>query len=288
MSKKGKVTRSGPPFHYLLPFLASVAACMVVYVPMEEPSVAGLVLKCLPIVCLMGFLAVVEKVEGEAAINLLALFFSVLGDACLVWMEELLVYGVAMFGVAQVAYVFAMGFERVSWVSGVGIHVSLLLVVTSLLSGIPSPALKVVVTLYSLLLTTMIWRAFDRARLRRDLPVERRMCSLAGAVVFCMSDVAIVVAQLGRLLPPALALGLILATYYAAQLLLTLGAAENFWAGSVSVKASGSSAKAVRTTGNTDRPTVKAGRASVKTGKSSAKVANSSLRNDKVASRKAK
>lgn len=73
-----------------------------------------------------------------------------------------------------------------------------------------------------------------RARFQKDVPGVRRLCTALGAATFCVSDLCIVVLQLGRLLPHLYAQLIILSTYYLAQLLLVLGSAERFWAGDAS------------------------------------------------------
>ncbi|XP_071513049.1 lysoplasmalogenase TMEM86B-like [Panulirus ornatus] len=219
-----------PPLHQLLPFAVTVGACFVWYVPVEEPSVAGMVLKCLPIVCLLVFLATTEQGQGESAKVQAALCFSLVGDAFLVWPENYFLGGIVFFGVAQGLYVFSFGWKGVSWVLGVALHGLNLLVLSVMLPTMPTLYLKVAIAIYSFTITSMFWRALDRSRFRKDLPGARRLCTALGAATFCVSDLCIVVLQLGRLLPHLYAQLIILSTYYLAQLLIVLGSAESFWA----------------------------------------------------------
>ncbi|XP_042230462.1 lysoplasmalogenase-like [Homarus americanus] len=228
--KKGAPTSNGSPVHYFLPYLVSVAASLVWYVPAEVPSLVGMVLKCVPIVCLKVFLVVLERGRREANLGLVALIFSVIGDACLAWPEDLFLVGLAFFGLAQITYIVAFGFSKVSWVVGTALHGGNLLVMMAILPGLPDAVMKIALTFYSFVLVTMIWRAMDRARLRKDLPAERRLCTAAGAVIFVISDVSIAVLQVGRLMPRVYCEFIVLSTYYTAQFLLVLGAAQTFWA----------------------------------------------------------
>nr|XP_053634817.1 lysoplasmalogenase-like [Cherax quadricarinatus] len=204
---------------------------MALFLPMEEPSVAGAVLKCLPIVCLLGFLAQWSGDPGARQSARWHCAALLLGDVCLVWPKELLAPGVVFFGLAQVSYVMSLGFQRVNWRLGLALHLGSLLAMALLLPLIPSLALKFLLTGYSILLTTMGWRALDRARLVHEVCGAQRACTLGGAVAFWVSDASIVILQLGQLIPHKYAQAVILSTYYIAQLLLTLGAAQKFWAG---------------------------------------------------------
>ncbi|KAG7164249.1 Lysoplasmalogenase-like [Homarus americanus] len=215
--KKGAPTSNGSPVHYFLPYLVSVAASLVWYVPAEVPSLVGMVLKCVPIVCLKVFLVVLERGRREANLGL-------------AWPEDLFLVGLAFFGLAQITYIVAFGFSKVSWVVGTALHGGNLLVMMAILPGLPDAVMKIALTFYSFVLVTMIWRAMDRARLRKDLPAERRLCTAAGAVIFVISDVSIAVLQVGRLMPRVYCEFIVLSTYYTAQFLLVLGAAQTFWA----------------------------------------------------------
>ncbi|XP_042890361.1 lysoplasmalogenase-like [Penaeus japonicus] len=230
MKKQPTTISRSPPYYHLLPYLTAVAVSLVLFAPDEAPTGKGLALKCLPIVLLGLHLKVIEgSGQGEAKWVYRALQFSVVGDAFLVWPDQFFLQGILFFAVAQILYVKAFGFRDVSiGLGAIPLFGLSLVALVLILPGLPTP-LRVAVPFYALIITTMLWRAVDRARLRTDLSIERRMSSLLGAVTFVISDLSIVTLQVGQLIPHTYAQLIILSTYYLAQLFLVLGSFESFW-----------------------------------------------------------
>ncbi|XP_037799119.1 lysoplasmalogenase-like protein TMEM86A [Penaeus monodon] len=230
MKKQPTMASRTPPYHHLLPYLASVVVSLVFFAPDEAPTGKGLALKCFPIVLLTLHLKAVEgSRQGEAKWVYRALQFSVVGDAFLVWPDQFFIQGILFFAVAQILYIKAFGFREVSiGLGAIPLYGLSLIVLVLILPGLPTP-LRVAVPVYALIITTMLWRAVDRARLRTDLSQERRLSSLLGAVIFVISDLCIATLQVGQLIPHAYAQVIILLTYYLAQLFLVLGSFESFW-----------------------------------------------------------
>lgn len=230
MKKQPTTPSRSPPYHHLVPYLATVAASLIFFAPDEAPTGKGLALKCLPIVLLGLHLKLVEgSHQGEAKWVYRALQFSVVGDAFLVWPDQFFIQGILFFAVAQILYIKAFGFREISiGLGAIPLYGLSMIALVLILPGLPAP-LRVAVPIYTLIITTMLWRVVDRARLRIDLSLERRFCSLVGAVSFVISDLCIATLQVGRLIPHASAQVIILLTYYLAQLFLVLGSFESFW-----------------------------------------------------------
>lgn len=100
----------------LSPFFASQLLYWVLrYIPNTQPSLETLVVKCVPVLTLIAYILWHPKVKNVADAKvtsriLLGLIFSVVGDAFLVY-GELFVFGMAAFGVAQMAFIGAFGWE---------------------------------------------------------------------------------------------------------------------------------------------------------------------------------
>lgn len=78
-----------PRLGTLSPFFLSCAAYFLLWIPEDPPSWVGALVKCLPVLCLVGLL---RACSGGAYSALLqaALLFSALGDIFLIWPEAFL------------------------------------------------------------------------------------------------------------------------------------------------------------------------------------------------------
>lgn len=222
-----------PPFPYRLfvPFGVCVAMALLYVAPQEVPKLSMAVVKCLPILSLMSLILQKENLKGGGEVTLvfIGLGLSLFGDYYLIWPDEKFVEGVVSFVIAESFYITSHGFKKVSWRSGVFVYSLALFSITYVYQFLPSPVHKLAATFYSLSLGTMLWRTVDRAWLRRDIPWERRMSSVAGAAMLVVSDFCIGTLQFGRLVPHVVAQLTILSTYYLAQMLLVLGACGRLW-----------------------------------------------------------
>ncbi|XP_064111074.1 lysoplasmalogenase TMEM86B-like [Macrobrachium nipponense] len=216
------------PLHHLVPYLLAVLASFVWFLPWE-PTPWRAFLKFLPILYLIAYMGITERGKGESGKVLLALIFSAIGDAFLAYPDAWFVQGIQAFGVAQIFYTAAFGFEGIRLPMGIGLYGIGFVLLCFILPHIPTP-LNVAIPIYNLLIGTMFWRALDRYALMSHIRFERRLCSVLGAVLFITSDSCIVFLQIFQLIPHIPAQIIILSTYYSAQLLLMLGSADSFWA----------------------------------------------------------
>jgi uncharacterized membrane protein YhhN len=155
-----------------------------------------------------------------------ALGASAVGDILLMGGEALFLAGVAAFFVAQVGYTVAFGY-RSGWLSGhlaerplAGLPTAIcLLVYWIALEPYLPDTLRIPVGLYALALGAMVLAAYN---LRNRITAEAWPALMSGAVLFLVSDSLIAWNKFARALPGA---GVaIMATYMAAQWLLTTGA----------------------------------------------------------------
>ncbi|XP_068245038.1 lysoplasmalogenase TMEM86A-like [Palaemon carinicauda] len=217
------------PAHHLVPYLLAVLASFVWFLPWD-PTPWRTFLKFLPILYLIAYLGVTEKGKGESGKIFFGLIFSAVGDAFMAYPDTWFLQGIQTFGISQIFYTAAFGFKAIKLPLGIGLYAIGFVLLYFILPHIPSP-LNVAIPIYNLLIGTMFWRALDRYILMTHIRLERRVCSVLGAVLFITSDTCIVFLQIFKLIPHIPAQIIILSTYYAAQLLLMLGSAENFWAG---------------------------------------------------------
>ncbi|KAK7066616.1 hypothetical protein SK128_003721 [Halocaridina rubra] len=230
MKSKNSKTMSLPgklPVHHLLPFVITAAAFLILFLP-KQPTLQNVMLKCLPVLYLMCYLAYTEKGRGESKIVIPALAFSLIGDGLLNFPGTLFVEGLIAFSFAQVLYTATFGFKRINVWTGITLYGASGALLLFIIPNV-NATLKIAVPVYALLIFTMLWRALDRYSYAEDICYERRLCSVLGAVVFIISDACIAFLQLMNLMPKYPAQIIILSTYFLAQLLLTLGAAKKFW-----------------------------------------------------------
>ena len=81
---KTKKTAVGRPYYLLASFVAFVAVSLMYVAPLETPSVAKGVVKCLPILCLILGVLRKESFKGEVILILIGLSISLCGDYYLV------------------------------------------------------------------------------------------------------------------------------------------------------------------------------------------------------------
>ncbi|CAG9809048.1 unnamed protein product [Chironomus riparius] len=181
------------------------------------------ILKCAPIFYLMIFLLMNDYKEPRQVRHkrflLTGLFFSLIGDIMLDYKaggENAFAIGMASFAVAQIIYVISFGFKPLRPIIGLGFYAiggSVIAIIFKSFKGI----FIVAIPIYSLLLETMVWRAFARVINIKSLP---QICCAIGALLFIISDSLIAVNMF--LLPIHNAQVLIMITYYLAQLGITL------------------------------------------------------------------
>ncbi|KAM7057813.1 lysoplasmalogenase TMEM86B [Molossus nigricans] len=200
-----------PRLGTLSPFFLSCAAYFLLWIPEDPPSWVGALVKGLPVLCLLGLLRVCP---GGAHSSVLqgALVFSALGDVFLIWPQAFL-RGVLAFTVAQLLYVWAFGFRPLQ--PGLLLPIALAsLPFYGLLLLHLSPDLVLPLTAYALALSTMLWRGLARGG-----------SAGWGALLFAISDTLL--SWDAFIQPLAHARLLVMATYYAAQFLITLSSFQS-------------------------------------------------------------
>ncbi|KAA3681984.1 uncharacterized protein DEA37_0000021 [Paragonimus westermani] len=219
----------------LVPFFKTFALLYVIY-PKQEASVGYSLFKCAPIVCLIGFVLMygfrVPHKQAYARKVLLGLIFSCMGDACLVFGGPYFNLGIGFFAVAHMLYVAAFGCQPpalslLPWImSGIGA------VWIYCFSQI-STELRLIGAVYGFLLSLMIWRAAAQL-LNGNAPIPWTSISRAfGATLFGISDAVLSVELVYG--PGTKLAFLILPTYYAAQMCITVSVVDRKLA---SIKAS--------------------------------------------------
>ncbi|XP_012286518.1 lysoplasmalogenase-like protein TMEM86A [Orussus abietinus] len=223
MSSPCQVLKSiGPK---LVPFFKSVSVYFVLLA--EQPSLLTVCFKCLPIISLIVFVLLhginLSKEYAFSRRILTGLVFSCIGDALLVW-PGLFLPGMGMFALAQVMYISAFGFSPLNPSLGAVLYTLSSLVICSLMPGL-NGVLAIGVPFYTILLTTMTWRATARVQFFGEPWTWTKLCSCLGSISFAISDTLIGFHHFYRPLPYAQIS--IMLTYYAAQLGIALSAVDS-------------------------------------------------------------
>lgn len=196
----------------------------ILWLPAHDPTVSAAFVKILPILSLIWFVCL-QGVSWQArhAYNrkiLIGLVCSIAGDVLLVWQQQLVTFlaGMLCFGFAQLAYISAFGFAPLGLkelVACISISLPLLAILVTKLSSI----LLFPVLAYGTILFLMKWRALARCSIKHEIP-WRRMFAACGAILFVFSDCCIGINKFVWPIPAERIV--IMATYYAAQLCLSL------------------------------------------------------------------
>uniref|UniRef100_UPI00398F018B lysoplasmalogenase TMEM86A-like n=1 Tax=Pristiophorus japonicus TaxID=55135 RepID=UPI00398F018B len=220
----------------LVPFLSAFCAYFVLWLPTADPSPFSALVKCLPVLCL-GFFVLVQAFSLGALRPysrkvLLGLVFSALGDVFLTWGDRgYFIHGMVMFGITHLVYTSAFGLRPLKpWIA-----LSLLVLGTLFYAGVYSYLAGPMVYAmagYTLVLLAMSWRAMARASCPGYIWSWGRGCVLAGAAIFIVSDLLLAIDRFCLPLPHARYV--VMATYYIAQMLITLSVADHsdrdrFW-----------------------------------------------------------
>ncbi|XP_069594680.1 lysoplasmalogenase TMEM86A isoform X1 [Ranitomeya imitator] len=212
----------------LVPFFKATCVYFVLWLPTSSPSWFSALIKCLPIFCLWVFLlahGVSFLVSHRSAKRIFAgLIFSAVGDAFLIWQEQgYFVHGLLMFAVTHILYSSAFGMKPLDLRTGaVMAFVSSLLY--SLLYSYLSGPFTYLVAVYTALIAFMAWRAVAGMQLCNDLWTWTKLSGCIGSMLFIVSDLTIAVNKF--CFPVPCSRTIIMATYYAAQMLISLSAVE--------------------------------------------------------------
>ncbi|XP_036288414.1 lysoplasmalogenase [Pipistrellus kuhlii] len=210
---RGPHSSPHPHLASLSPFLLTCTAYFLLWIPEDPPSWLGALVKCLPVLSLVGLLRAHPGPGGSYSLRLqAALLFSALGDAFLIW-PDLFLHGAMAFGAAQLLYTGTFGFSPLRPGLLVPIALASLPFSGLLLQHLP-PALVLPLAAYALALSAMLWRGLARGGSARW-----------GALLFAASDCLLSWHTFVR--PLAHGRLLVMATYYAAQLLIALSAFQS-------------------------------------------------------------
>jgi uncharacterized membrane protein YhhN len=191
------------------------------YVPL--PRLAG-VLKPVPIAILAALVALGAGPVGPGYRSLVvaALVFSMMGDVCLIFPERFTL-GLASFLVAHLLYLAAFApagpWDGGAWlwlVPFAGVALAMFAYLSPHLGAKRGP-----VAVYVAVIALMGWRAVVRAT-APDVPAPSGALAAAGALVFMVSDGVLAVDRFAHRFRAAEAI--VMATYYAAQILIALSA----------------------------------------------------------------
>jgi uncharacterized membrane protein YhhN len=149
---------------------------------------------------------------------LAGLTFSLAGDIFLMFPEDRFISGLISFLIAHILYIIAFAPGVVlplQWWPGFFVLVFLIIILRLILPG--ADTLKVPVVIYTVIIGGMLWIATERML---NLGTISALQAAVGAALFVASDSALAVRRFIRNFPASE--GIILATYYAAQLLIAL------------------------------------------------------------------
>ena len=216
----------------LVPFFKTCAIFFVLYGEESRlESVIYCIFKILPVVSLMIFVLLHGMNFSDAYAYsrkiLIGLVFSGLGDMFLVWKNKgYFLYGVAMFAVAQAMYSWAFGFKPFKLVPGLVCAAIGGSIYWLMLPGLKGPIVYLGLV-YVILIFTMVWRAVARihGKFFNDLWTWTKMCAFLGAVSFCISDFVIAFDKF--VMPVPYSQPIIMVTYYAAQLGISLSVVDS-------------------------------------------------------------
>ncbi|KAM4554037.1 lysoplasmalogenase TMEM86A [Fundulus diaphanus] len=212
----------------LVPFFKATCVYFVLWLPTSSPSWFSALIKCLPIFCLWVFLLAhgfsFLGAHSSARKILAGLIFSALGDAFLIWQEQgYFVHGLLMFAITHILYSSAFGMKPINARAGLVITAASTLCYLLLYPYLSGP-FTYLVAVYIALIGFMGWRAIAGLQLANDLWTWTKLSACLGAVLFIVSDLTIAVNKFCFPVPHSRAI--IMATYYAAQMLIALSAVE--------------------------------------------------------------
>ncbi|XP_077567113.1 lysoplasmalogenase TMEM86A isoform X2 [Stigmatopora nigra] len=213
----------------LVPFFKATCVYFVLWLPTSSPSWFSALIKCLPIFCLGVFLlahglSFLGARSGARKI-LAGLLFSALGDAFLVWQEQgYFIHGLVMFAVTHVLYSSAFGMKPTDGRAGLAVGAASAAGYLLLYPYLRGP-FTYLVGAYVALIGFMGWRAAAGLRPARHLWTWTELSACLGAVLFMVSDLLVAVDKF--CFPVAHSRAMVMATYYAAQMLIALSAVES-------------------------------------------------------------
>ena len=154
---------------------------------------------------------------------LIGLFFSVIGDAFLVWKGNYFIHGLLSFAVAQAFYAWAFGIKPLKPLTGLVVACLTSSIYLYLLPGLNGKMVYFCL-LYICLIAFMAWRAIARFQKYDDWPWTS-LSGVLGALLFVISDAVIAINKFLYTVPYNHQI--IMTTYYAAQMLISLSVVDS-------------------------------------------------------------
>ncbi|KAM8969005.1 lysoplasmalogenase-like protein TMEM86A [Sarcophilus harrisii] len=213
----------------LVPFFKATCIYFVLWLPTSNPSWFSALIKCLPIFCLwlfllahgLGFLLA----HPSATRIFSGLVFSAVGDAFLIWQDQgYFVHGLLMFAVTHILYASAFGMKPLALQRGLVMAVLSGLCYALLYPCLSGPYIYLV-GIYEALISFMGWRAVAGLQLAGAHWRWTELAAGSGALFFIISDLTIAINKFCFPVPYSRAI--IMATYYAAQMLIALSVVES-------------------------------------------------------------
>ncbi|XP_051896949.1 lysoplasmalogenase-like protein TMEM86A isoform X2 [Pristis pectinata] len=207
----------------LVPFFVTACIYIVIGHVSSIPLWMKGLSKVLPIICLCIFILENGKqfVHHHHSVRklLVGLFFSAMGDALLlVDNQAIFIGGAAMFALAHCTYTWAFGFKPLNLQAGGLVAVAVILGLTFL--GMCSNLYDVLLlSCYCTLIGLMAWRANAEILFHHQWP-PAKLTGAIGAWLFMVSDLTLATNLL--CFPVPFQTIIVMTTYYAAQLLITL------------------------------------------------------------------
>ncbi|XP_065344757.1 lysoplasmalogenase TMEM86A [Cloeon dipterum] len=207
----------------LIPFLKCTIWYFIIW--NQTPGLWNAVLKVLPVFSLLLFIYLRGKKEHKwTRWIVLGLLVSTVGDVFMVWRSQL-VNGMAAFALAQICYIKAFGFTPLKPAIGVILYLGSFGALALLIPGLRHDTFLLVgLPFYSVLLSTMAWRANARFFAKERTCKWIRLSAAIGSLSFLISDMIIGFDRFYSPIPDAQVY--IMSTYYVAQLGIALSAAE--------------------------------------------------------------
>ncbi|XP_064635330.1 lysoplasmalogenase TMEM86A-like [Lineus longissimus] len=215
----------------LVPFFKTVTLFFILYGGGDsKPGFIYVVFKCLPIISLIFFVLLhgmnFSEVYYYSRRVLIGLIFSCIGDIGMAYKDHgYFLPAIGMFAMAQVMYATAFGFRPFRPYHGLVVFGIGLTLLSCILPNIAYGPLPVFGVIYCLLICLMLWRAVARVQLFDDLWTWTKLCSCVGAILFIISDSVIAIDKFHTKIP--FAQNIIMTTYYAAQLGITLSVVDS-------------------------------------------------------------
>ncbi|KAH8869839.1 Lysoplasmalogenase-like protein TMEM86A [Schistosoma japonicum] len=211
----------------LVLFFKTFALFYVLY-PENESTMGYCIFKCAPILSLIGFVYMYGvKLPHNQPYSLkifIGLLFSCIGDAFLVW-PSLFIPGMAMFAIMHILYIHAFGFQRLKLSILFVLLPILIWVCVSVNEGLNGID-KLIIPAYGLILVIMIWRALAQLTKHEYSIPWTCIASAVGGLLFGLSDSLLAICLFSKDLSSLLC-NLILPTYYAAQLCISVSVVDS-------------------------------------------------------------